>query len=354
MADDEEPTGTCICCARRDPLPELAPVCGPCRSRVRNQLHEIPVLCAFLASGPRAQVLAGELTTVRELAVELGDVEALGSLSGVQVETLIESLGAADVPSHTARRVSFAAGPVPGGRSGPRVASSSGEAPVPIRVDVVDLLGEADERTVHDARLVPVVEVSADPVWVAARVPGRDDGALVWQEVRAKELVRDEKTFRCRCGRPELHANQPARPVLVPSQDQTGYVSVATILHGWCRDVAETRRESEPHPDPATQCRYLLDRLDWACDEHPAVDELAAELGDLWHALYRTAGLAIPKPEVCWGIECRNPECGYTNTLAREHGSDYIECSECGLLLTEEEYRAWLKLLAADAKRGTA
>lgn len=347
----DNPQGSCVLCYRRDPLPDLVPVCGPCRSKGRAQLHEVPVLVAFLGAGSRRQIVPGDLTTVRELALELGDEEALGTLTGEQLDVLIEG-HAAEGSAHLARRVGVEAGPVPGLRSGPRV-STSGEAPVPIKVDRVDLLAEVDERTVHDSHHAPVVQVSPEPRWVGARIPGRDDGEALWQEVRDRQLVRQEKTFHCRCGNPALHANQPARPVLVPSQDQTGYVSAATVLHRMCEYVAETRRESVPHEDVTSQCRFLLDRWDWICDVHPAVDGLAVELGDLWHALYRTAGLTVPKPQVCWGVECRNPECGYTSTLVREHGSDYIECTECGLLLDEDAYKAWLKLLAADAKRRT-
>jgi hypothetical protein len=49
MPDDrEEPSGSCICCYRRDPLPELAPVCGPCRNRLAAALWEIRDLHALL------------------------------------------------------------------------------------------------------------------------------------------------------------------------------------------------------------------------------------------------------------------------------------------------------------------
>lgn len=51
MADDvEEPTGSCICCHRRDPLPELTPVCGPCRHRLAAALWEIRDLHSLLGA----------------------------------------------------------------------------------------------------------------------------------------------------------------------------------------------------------------------------------------------------------------------------------------------------------------
>lgn len=307
MIEESPRIGTCICCAERDPAPDLGPACGVCRSRLASQLREIPLLCDLLAAGPRPQVSAGEQRTVELVEHEVGDDGSIATRTEVRRE----------------RPVDIAAAAVPGLSSAPRVGGSR-ERAVPIRVDALDLLGEVDERTVHDHHLV-------------ALVAGRD-------------LVRSEKTFRCRCGRPELHANQPARPVLVPSGDQTGYVSVATVLHGWCRDWSAMRRESEPRPSVPGLCRYLLDRLDWAFTGHAAVDEFAAEVGDLWHALRRTAGLTIPKPELCEGVPCRSIECDL-KTLYRVPGSDYIECASCGLLLTVEEYASWCRLLVASARK---
>lgn len=319
---DEERTGTCVVCMTRDPLPDLAPVCGPCRSRLAGQLRDIPALVDELRDPPGADPDAPRSDDLRYPP-------------GHENAGKVVPLAAELIP----------AGAVRGQSSAPRVRGSR-DAPVPIRVDVVDLLAEADERTVHDTRSVPIVQVPGDPEWVAARMPGRDDGEVVWQEVRRRELVRTEKTFHCRCGRPELHADQPARPVVVPAQDQTGHVSAATILHGWCRDFAETRRETEPPPTPAAQCRYLADRLDWAFTTHPAVDEFAGEVGDLWHTLRRAAGLTEPKDELVQGVPCRSITCDL-KTLWRLPGAQWVECKSCGNLLTEPELQDWIKMLRA-------
>jgi hypothetical protein len=322
---DEEHTGSCAVCQRRTPTPEDEPVCAPCRSRVAGQLRDVPALVEELRGG-------GFVERDARHRVKEDD----------HGRRLITEWPADPVAHH------LTAGPISGQSNAPRVQGSR-EAPVPIRVDVVDLLAEADERTVHDSRLAPIVQPLGEPGWVAARLPGRDDGEAVWQEVRTRELVRDEKTFRCRCGRPELHANQPARPVMAPAQDQTGHVSVATVLHAWCRDFAETRHESEPDPAPAAQCRYLLDRLDWAFSQHPAVDEFAGELGDLWHVLRRAAGLTMPRPELVVGVPCKSIDCDL-KTLWRLPGSDYVECASCGRLYTMDDYQAWVALVAAAAK----
>jgi hypothetical protein len=127
--------------------------------------------------------------------------------------------------------------------------------------------------------------------------------------------------------------------------DQIGYPSAATVLDGWCAMFAEERRESVPTPRPADQSRWLLDRLD-ELFKHPAVDECAKEIGDLWHALQRACGLTMPKPEICQGIPCRSIECDL-KTLVRLPGSQFIECSSCGNLLTEDEYQEWCRMVRA-------
>lgn len=331
---DEEHTGTCILQCGRNPHPDLVPVCGPCRSRVRNHVREIDEWHAELAAEAGPDATRTERWHVVEEFDHLIEVDGERVVAVVRTERLFE--------------VDITAGRVPGQSNQPRVRGSR-EAPMPIRADVVDLLAEVDERTVHDRHTVPMIQATGDKQRVTALFGGKE----VHQEIRLREVVRDEKHFRCRCANPDLHADQPARPVLVPAADQVGEVSAATILDGWCRDFAESRRESTPQPEVADQCRYLLDRLDWAFTDHPAVDEFALEVGDLWHALRRATGRTEPQPEVCWGIQCRDEGCSYVNTLERLAGSEWIECSECGLLLSEDEYAAWCKLLAA-AERKTA
>jgi hypothetical protein len=271
---DEEHTGSCAVCQRRTPTPEDEPVCAPCRSRVAGQLRDIPALVDEL----RGEALP-DVTTVGRRTVEHADhlVDVDGALAAV-VEVRREVLH------------EVVAGAVAGKSNAPRVQGSR-EAPVPIRVDVVDLLGPA--RTVTSA---------------------------------TAELAYAEQ-----------------------DDDQVGYLSAATVLDGWCRDWAETRQESTPSPQVDLQCRYLADRLDWALAEHPAVDEFAGELGDLWHTLRRAAGLTMPRPEPCPGVPCKHCD---LCLLVRVPGSEYVECGGCGNLLTEAEYKEWLGLLTAAVKRG--
>jgi hypothetical protein len=174
------------------------------------------------------------------------------------------------------------AGPINGQSSAPRVKGSR-EAPVPVNLDRLDLLGPADPRTVHDT-----------------------------------------------------------------TGDQIGYPSAATVLDGWCAMFAEERRESVPTPRPADQSRWLLDRLD-ELFKHPAVDELAKEVGDLWHVLRRACGLTMPRPELCVGVPCKSLDCDM-RTLWKVPGSDYVECSSCSRLYSPSDYADWVRLVAAATK----
>ena len=302
MTDDEPRSGSCLICQTRDPLPELKPVCGPCRSRVSGQLRDIPVLCALLGAGPRP-----------ELSSDGGSV-------------------------------TVAAGPVPGQSSQPRVRGSR-EAPMPLRADAFDLLDIADERTVGDYHQVPMVRSTGETHWQVATF----DGKPVRQEIHVREVVSVERKSVCRCGNPESHRR--TRPVMVPAADQVGHVSVASVLNGWVRDFAETRREVGPEPVVSLLVRYLADRLDWAFESHDAVDEFAYEVGNVVSALYSAAGLPLPRPELCEGIPCANPLCDL-KTLFRQPVSyfeqpQYVECASCHRLYKLSEFDDWVKLVRA-------
>lgn len=279
MSADEEHTeersGSCILCFKRNPLPDLEPVCGPCRSRTRNEVREIPDLCAVAAAGARPELAKGEPRLV------------------VRADQLIEVNGriAAIYASHLEYPWSISSAAVPGQSGAPRVAGSQ-ERPVPIGVDRFDLLA------------------------------------------------------------PARRSSSATRDLAYPEQDddQVGHLSVATVLDGWCRDFAEQRRETPPTPFVAEQCRYLADRLDWAFTDHPAVDELAADVSGLWHSLRAVAGLTKPRPELCAGIPCKSIECDL-KSLYKIPGSDYVECYSCSRLYTASEYADWVALVAAAVKQ---
>jgi hypothetical protein len=263
---DEDRTGSCIIqpCAR-DPHPDLVPVCGPHRSRLAGQLRDIPQLVEELRGEVPSDFYQGE-ERIEEKADHLVDLD--GELAAVVRVERLHVLG-------------VNAGAIAGQSNAPRVQGSR-EAPIPINVDRLDLLGPADPRTVHDL-----------------------------------------------------------------SGDQIGYPSAATVLDGWCAMFAEEQRHSVPKPQPATQSRWLLDRLD-ELFKHPAIDECAKEIGDLWHVLRRACGLPEPKPELCEGIPCKWEGCDlrtlYRMPVSVFEEAQYVECLSCRRLMTIEDYDDWARL----------
>jgi hypothetical protein len=138
--------------------------------------------------------------------------------------------------------------------------------------------------------------------------------------------------------------------------DQIGYLSVKTTMHGWVRDWAETRgkRELGALASVDEHVRWLSDRLDWACDLHPAVDEFAAELRALTRAMRRYIGPDTARPRPCTGVPCRR--CDFLTLARLADGSGDVECQNpaCRTIYRPDEYERWTRLLAAAVERRTA
>jgi hypothetical protein len=134
-------------------------------------------------------------------------------------------------------------------------------------------------------------------------------------------------------------------------EDQIGQVPVAFILDQWARDWRDEMafRQSLPQPTVPELAKWLIDRVDWAADRHPAIDEFATEISRLRAVLRGTLGLYDPPPEFCDGVVCRKCD---RYALYRE--GDYVECDHCGLLYSEQEYHDWVGLLAGAARREAA
>lgn len=134
-----------------------------------------------------------------------------------------------------------------------------------------------------------------------------------------------------------------------PFGDQIGYQSAATVLDSWARDWRDVRAMGEVGPGGtvAASTAWLRDRVDWACDNHPAIDEFAAELRALAAAIRRFVPRENARPQPCKGVPCRRCD---MLTLARlSDGSGEIECQnpDCRTVLTSDEYRQWVGLVAA-------
>lgn len=307
MGEREDRTGSCALCARRDPVPEDAPVCAPCRSWLAGMLREVPELCAELSALGYVQ-----RDRRRKWAAVLDDDH----------EVRVETDQPADPVAHY-----VTSGPVPGASRAPRVRGTADRG-VPARFD---LLGPPDTRSVRDVHMVPAVRTS-EPEWVTALFGGR----AVHQKVRRREVVHDAD----------------GNPVLVPSGDQTGAHSVAAVLRGWVCAWWEDRRgpyhgERLPEDRSVTaSARWLRDRSDWACSELGSVADFAEEVRAMHLALRRALGLTDPTDEHCDGVPCRSVGCD-RKLLYRIAGTDRVECDHCGRLYTLAEFDEWVKLVRA-------
>lgn len=265
MTDDDQPSGSCPTCRRRDPRVEQ--LCDVCRSRLRASLFDIPALYAELEERIEERSVPSDVRVA--LTVTEWDAEAKRAVR---------------VPATVARPSDPAAYWTPSGasssasRGGP--VSGSKEKRLPIDTDAVDLTG-----------------------------PVRSAGVAVLDE------------------------------------DAVGYESVASVLDFWVEDWRADRGAGERRPSATVPelARWLLDRLDDACDSAPAIGEFFEAIRLLRGALRRELKL-VDVPDYKRGIPCGH--CGAL-TLVHHDGSDRIECASCPALLSFIEYDAHVRALSA-------
>ena len=214
---------------------------------------------------------------------------------------------------------------MPGQSQGQRVTGSR-EAPLPLRVDPLDLTMPADAKAVHDE---PVVTYETVPVEVAVYLPAVPD---------AEEYAVVTVAMRQR----RLRVDADGNPVLRPSNDQVGLLSVATTLDSWVREWADTRAMDEWLPDPTVVelAGWLGNRMDWACDRHPAIDEFAGEIRRLHSALRTTVGVKSDRVYVgpCPVTDDKG-SCGAT--LTADPYLDIIRCPRCDTMWPRDKW-LWL------------
>lgn len=129
-----------------------------------------------------------------------------------------------------------------------------------------------------------------------------------------------------------------------PYGDQTGHPPTAAVLLTWCRDWATIRaqREHARNLTVPTLASWLYDRLDWACAQHPAVDDFAAEMRQLRGTLCGVLGL-VDVPKYYEGLPCEHCE---ALTLYRANGED-TTCGTCGSISTDDELAEWSRKLTS-------
>ncbi len=125
-----------------------------------------------------------------------------------------------------------------------------------------------------------------------------------------------------------------------------GLGSPLGVLDGWARDWAETRRERLPLPTLYSVTTWLTVRLEWACDQHPAVDEFAQDVRQLRQRLRRWEERQDGSPV---GPCPRRPDdqrCG--GRLVADPYERTITCPRCGAVW-DRETGGWVQLVAQQA-----
>lgn len=139
-------------------------------------------------------------------------------------------------------------------------------------------------------------------------------------------------------------------PLSLWPEDQIGYLPVATELELWVIDWIGHRGQAEHRPEPtvASLAGWLADRIPDACDDHPAIDEFATDLRRIRASIRRANGDIPVLPEPIIAVPCSG--CDTMALFRPPHDAYRAECGQCGKLYTDDEYARWTGLLAAQMK----
>lgn len=131
-------------------------------------------------------------------------------------------------------------------------------------------------------------------------------------------------------------------------EDQVGSLSVATQL---LRQVDDwmTYLPAEHLPDATitAMTSWLLLWLDWACDEHPGIDEFATDLRDVVRDVRAAANAGAARGEKvgrCPAVLRDEDRCG--TQLRADPYMDRIACPRCGTTWDRRQ-QGWVHLRAA-------
>ena len=238
----------------------------------------------------------------------------------------------------------------PGSAAGPRV-SGSREAPLPVRVDPLDLTMPA--RVPHViGELIPATTTET------VKVERRRVAVTEWarRDLKTDRIVetghhivylREEVTGQVRV---PLRWPSDGRRRVTPTDDQAGQLAVATVLDEWIHEWRWHRNAGEGLPPTGVQTMiaWLRNRLQWALDHLPGLLAYSDGIRALHGALRAAIGDLPPAPEPCPGVPCKR--CDRMALVHTADGSGDVECGACGRLLDAEEYDRWVRLVAANPR----
>jgi hypothetical protein len=226
----------------------------------------------------------------------------------------------------------------PGGQGESDKVSGSREAPLPVSVGVLNLLGPAagvDRRMDVATGLDPGDKITGPMQQGAEPLLSALSG---WVRVVAEEkhLTRPApKRLRL----PERLHGAPFGPETARDQVRR----LAAFSAGNAATLWERKAEAVRG--------FLARHHDWAAGQ-PWADEYAADMHDAWHAAKTAVGDWPARPEHMAGVEC--PRCD-ARALWRHPGQDGRTCEissgGCGQWYSDEDWERWVKLAAWYAKR---
>lgn len=334
----EARTGSCPACRTRDPEPEDGRVCGPCRRWLPVALRSIVEKTAELPElvEPEPLVDGQQYWHWHPRRRDPVTKELLPPEGEWRYRQPLAPVGGA--------------GAVPGERRAPRVSGTRDPA-APVRLDVLDLLAPVVREGGR-----PVDGLSVDS-W-ATKVPRVEPGAEVELRVRQLRMVpirdkddwivdeRLEENFRTSV----VRERRLVLDRLVSAGDQVGQVPVAAVLDQEVRawiDAGAPGARFRPVPTVPVLAHWLLNRLDWACDNYEPIDEFVAVLRRLRGVLMAALDEFDPEPEPCRGVECNR--CDQRMLFRRNDGTGDVFCDnpDCAKVFSAKDYAEWVKHLGA-------
>lgn len=175
-----------------------------------------------------------------------------------------------------------------------------------------------------------VIELAPDPI--AAAMPA---GPVSGQRGQPRVSGTHGAPVPISLDRFDLTAPPHRGPVTDPYHDQTGHIPAAALMGEWVDAIIEQRgmREHRPVSTVPILTQWLINRFEWILADHNHLLDLADEAATLHHHLQHAAGLA----RLIHLLDAPCPSCDLL-TLIRNNGSDYVECTHCGLHWNETQY----------------
>lgn len=128
-------------------------------------------------------------------------------------------------------------------------------------------------------------------------------------------------------------------------RDQVGAIPPVVVLDQWARDWADTRGDHYPAPTITRLTDWLLDRLPWALDNHPAIDEFAREINQTLRSIKGVVQSTKTGEPVGRCPSKLNDDSRCNTRLFADPYLDLISCGRCGTSWTRSG-QGWIHLRA--------